>query len=90
MKLIIAITQVAVKFPIWEHSAREAIIEGGNKEIEFINSVLDQYNETEGNAKQMEEKLGIDVIKCLQQWANKKAVEQDYFIMNECIKEDLK
>ena len=90
MKLIVAITQVATKFPIWEQAARQAIVEGGNKEIEFVDSILTQYNETKGNAQYLEEKLGKEVIKCFQDWARKKVVEQDYFIMNECFKEDLK
>jgi len=83
-----AITRTVVKFPIWEHGGRKAIINGGNDMIEFVNMFFDQYNETDGNAKQMEEKLGIEVVVTLQNWANKEAVKQDYFIQNECIKED--
>jgi len=90
MRLIEAIVKTAARMPILEHAAREAINQGGNKEIEFVNTILEQYHETEGNAKFLTDKLGKDVIKCFQQWANVMAVEQDYFIMNECLKEDLK
>jgi len=90
MKLIIAITKVATEFPILENAVRDAINNGGNDEIELINSILEQHKESESIAKFLEDKLGKDVIKCFQDWANSKSVEQDYFIMNECLKEDKK
>ena len=38
---------------------------------EFVNVFFDQYNETEGNAKQMEDKLGIEVVVALYNEAEK-------------------
>lgn len=89
MEINEAIHSIGQRFSIMSSQVNEALTDD-NKKIEFVNMVLDQYNETSEQQERLKKLFGEEEMKTVVSWANKKAVEQDYFIMNECIKEDLK
>lgn len=84
-----AIKIIGDKHPIVRQAAEEALVDNNSK-IEFVNYILDQYHETYEQHDRITRLFGEEVMLCIVKWARKEALRQDYFVMNECIKEDLK
>lgn len=55
----------------------------------FVNQITDQASEKGFNKQRLEKMFGKDVIETILDYGKKKAVEQDYLVMNKCIEEDL-
>ena len=89
MEILTAVDLIAHKFPLMRESAK--IAKNNNNElINFVNVVLDQYYETSEQQERIIKMFGKEVMNCLVKWAKKEALRQEYFVMNECIKEDLR
>lgn len=57
-----------------------------NAIIDFVNTVCSQHND---NPESMEKMIGTSNLEKIFQYAEKKAIEQDFIVMNKCIEEDM-
>lgn len=58
--------------------------------ILFVNMIVDQCSEKEGNNKAtMKQCIGTENLKVILEYAKQKSVEQDYIVMNKCLEEDM-
>ncbi|MDD3875485.1 MAG: hypothetical protein PHT69_02630 [Bacteroidales bacterium] len=57
-----------------------------NSIIEFVNTVCSQYDD---NPESMEKMIGTANLEKIFQYAEQKAISQDFIVMNKCLKEDM-
>lgn len=57
-----------------------------NSIIEFVNTVCSQHDD---NPESMEKMIGTANLEKIFQYAEQKAISQDFIVMNKCLKEDM-
>lgn len=68
MEIKEAVTSIGKKADIMKAGAKKAL-ENRDDMIDFVDMMLEQYNETEGNKELMNKVFGSDVMKCIIEYA---------------------
>ena len=79
-----AIQYIGTKTPLMLESALLAL-ESNNNKIEFVNSILEQYYETEGNKSTLTRLYGECVLNVLISWSKAENQRQEQFVMNKSL-----
>jgi hypothetical protein len=83
-----ALRIMSERFPILKEAALKAI-DDQDALIDFLNTILEQYNETPGNKERMNKQFGEDVMQCFVDKANEINAWADVRLMEIQAKEGL-
>ena len=87
--IIKAVGDIAAMDTLISVPAKKAL-ESENDMIEFVNYISDQCSEMGTNRERLQDVFGHENIREILAYSKRKAVEQDYFVMNKCIEADMK
>lgn len=81
MEIKQAITSIGDKADIMKAGVNKALANRDDM-IDFVDMMLEQYNETEGNKNLMNQVFGSDVMKCIIEYAREVNAFADVQLMN--------
>lgn len=88
MKIREAIQHIASIKSVIASGAEQALTNDDDLTM-FVNQITEQAQEEGLNKQRLEKMFGKEVIETILAYSRKKAVEQDYLVMNKCIEDDL-
>ena len=74
--------QLIVDMNILISEGAKKALENEDNLIQFVDEILEQYYETEGNKKTLTRVLGKEVIDCIIEYANEVNAKADFIVTN--------